>query len=264
MKLDPCLTNHTHTNSSGAPEDDLDRPLTISQLSPRKRSAVQPSTSNAKRHAPPFRHNRQSQTKDTSCSSSSGPQSSVASVVAPLDLGSVTSGACMGISDVTDENEAGRMEGIMTGNKHAKTQHSSMLVSANANGSSTGATDLRPPPVSGQVVKRPIRIGARIRTRRKLKSSSAVSGGGISRPRSNSNSVSTRADVSCASKRGKRLSQVRTRKDRARVHLNKSAQLYQEMSNVEEVQASTSLDKLRHVCILRFHTVVLDTDFSAN
>jgi len=263
MKLDPCLTDDTHTNSSGGPEDDRDRLLTISQLSPRKRSAVQPSTSNAKRHAPPFRHNRQSQTKDTSCLSSSGPQPSVASVVAPLDLGSITSGACMGILDVTDENEGGRMEGIMAGNKHTKTQHSSMLASISADGSSAGATDSKPPPVSGQVVKRPIRIGARIRTRRKLKSSSAVSGG-ISRPRSNSNSVSTRAGILCASKRGKRLSQVRTRKDRARDHLNKSGQLYHERDNVEGVQTGTSVDKLRHVCTLHFRTVALDTDFSAN
>jgi len=264
MKVDPCLTDDTHMKSSGGQEDDRDRALTISQLSPRKRSAVQFSTSNKKRHAPAFRHNRQSQTRDTSCSSSSGQRSLAASVVAPLDLGSVTSGACLGISDVTNENEGGRMEGIMVDNKHAKTQRSSMSISTNAKGSSARVADSGLMPIPGQVVKRPVRIGARNRTRRKLKSSSAVSGGGISRPRSNSNSVSARADVLCASKRGKRLSQVRTRKDRARDHLNKSGQLGLEMGNIEEVQTSTSVDKLRRVCTLCFRIVVLDTDFPAN
>jgi len=168
----------------------------------------------------------------------------------------------LGILDVTDENEGGRMEGIMAGNKHAKTQHSSTLILTNADGSSAGVTDSGPTVVSEQVVKRPIRIEARNRTRRKL--NSAVSGGGISRPRFNSNSVSTRANVLCASKREKRLSQVRTRKDRAKNHLNKSGQFDQEKDNIEEIQTGTSVNKFRHVCTFRFCTVVLDTNFSAN
>ena len=273
MNLDRCSTNDIHANSSGGQGNDQDKPLTISQLSPRKRSAVQPSVSNEKRQAPlppVLRHSQRSRKRDVGSSMSSSLQSLVASAVssAPLDLRSTTSGACLEMLDVTVKNEGGRMRGIVAGDKHAKTQHSSKLISTNGCGSSAGLAGSGPSTISEQVVKRPVKIGARNRTRRIIKSSSAVSSGGISRPRSRprsiSNSVSMRADVVCASKRNKHLSQVRTRKGRARDHLSRSGQLDREMDTVEEVQTDTGADKLRRVGTLFAFALSLDTHFSAN
>lgn len=299
-RLNPCIAGNTHANNFGDQDDDRDKPLTISQLSPRKLGAVRSFTvepqdnstpsvlpplpvlkpifdaSSKKRQAPTSlvsRHDQQARKRgrknsnavsvkelsgstthvpvNTIVSTSSVPQSLVASAVlsVPLVLGSSGSGVCVESPNVIVEKEGGRREANeenVADDEHAKIQPSSDMISTSGCGSSVLVAGSGPPAISKQVVKRPVEIGARSRTRRVSKLSSSASSGRSLRPRSVSNSVSTRADVLRANERGKRLAQIRARRGgRTKDQLGKSRPLEKKTGSVEGHEMSTSASELR-------------------
>ncbi|KAJ3568547.1 hypothetical protein NP233_g5636 [Leucocoprinus birnbaumii] len=274
-RLDPCSISDTHANDFGDQDDDRDKPLTISQLSPRKRSAIRSSmveaednsipsvlpalkptsgASNKKRRAPissASRHDQQAQKRGkrdsnavtveapfgstthvpvhTIASTSSSSQSTVASAASSVTLELGTGGASVNRLDVIVEKEGGKKEAgeeNLADDEHAKIQHPSEMISTSDCGRSAQVAGSGPTKTSKQLVKRPVEIGARSRTRRVSKSSSSANGGRSLRPRTVSNSITTRADVLRANERGKRLAQIRTRKGgRAKDQLGKSGRL---------------------------------------
>jgi hypothetical protein len=174
---------------------------------------------------------------------SSGPQSLVASAASSVmsDLWSSGSGAGLKSPNVIIEKEERRKEAneenVAVDVEHAKT------ISTSGCGSSSGVVGSGPSKRSKQVVKRPVAIGARSQTRRSSRLSASASGGRTLRPRSVS--TSARADVLRASERGKRLAQIRTRKDKDKS--TKARRLKDDSGDAEGLQMSTSANGTKRV-----------------
>ncbi|KXN84975.1 hypothetical protein AN958_11820 [Leucoagaricus sp. SymC.cos] len=187
----------------------------------------------------------------TIASTSSHPQSLVASAASSVlsETGPPSCGVVVENSDVITEKEGGRAdtnEENVAEADHAKTRPSSEMISTSGCGSFAEEAGSGSPIIAKQVVKRPVETGARSRPRRSSRISSSVNGGKSARTRSASNSASARADVLRASERGRRLVQIRTRKEaHARDKLANSARPKKNSENVERDEGSSSASELR-------------------
>ncbi|KAF9447839.1 hypothetical protein P691DRAFT_793133 [Macrolepiota fuliginosa MF-IS2] len=132
------------------------------------------------------------------------------------EMGLNSSRAAVNDLGVIKENEGVR-EGVHEENAvdigHAKIKVTPEMISTSGGGSYQVETESGLSANAKKPVKRMFGHGARDRVRRVSKTSSSANGPRSLRPRSISNSASSRAEVLHASERGRRLAQLRTRKE---------------------------------------------------
>jgi len=299
------LSEPFHASISGDRDDDRDNLLTISQLSPRKRSvqtavveqyydagssippavlAIRaPSASRAKasrkkRGVPVLSGNRsrRKRTEESQHSSAILPAPSQPDASTVIQMLTLTSGssAPLLIADPCPNGMAadgwnvhagiwsGReeaSEGNVVENDRANMPFSSEMMSTSECGSGIVETGSGSATTAKKVVKGSAVNGARIRTRTRRNSSLSVNGGRTLRPRSVSNSASVREEVLRASERGRRLAQVRARKEaRTKDKLGKVDEAEKESGNGRGNEGSSCSNELKcvsaHGCLRYRHS----------
>lgn len=290
------LSGPIHASTFGDRDDDRDNLLTISQLSPRKRSAQ---TAVAERHydvglpvsptvptpraasasrARASRRKRRTDVVSVNCQDqrkqAEGIQNSSTMIHVPsqTDMSSVdqilafasnsTASLVMGScniemaaegSNVNSEIRGGREEadeGIVVDNDYAKIAFSSEMISTGECGSHIVETGSGSAATVKKVVKGSAGNGARSRARNRKVSNTtlSVNGGRTLRPRSVSNSTSARGEVLRASERGKRLAQVRARKEARQKDKQGKLEKAEKMSgSIGGVEGSSCGNELKRV-----------------